>query len=282
MENKNIKIIDRTLIELWEKDSDRFIKNIEKIKKLSSLLYDIGADIIEINEDIYNLLNLKDNKKKVNNSNSFFRISNNISVVEITDDIFLKDYNKFFLKINKNIEISFKNINGFATALTYEWINAGGINVVTSFTGIGNFAPLEEILGIIQFIDNVKPLGNLTLFPKILNIFEEIACEKLPQNKPCIGNSIFNVESGVHVDGIYKNPICFEPYEPSKVGRERSIVLGKFSGKRSIKIKLTELNINCDDNKIIDILKEVKKVSNEKMRGLLDNELFEICKKVGV
>lgn len=296
MENKNVRIIDRTLIELWEKDKVKFIRNIDKIKKLSILLYEIGADIIEINSEIYELLKpaKKNNHYAINMEKK--TVINDVSEIENKiignkriyglGNMILYEFKKINTKLidyfGNDLELCFYNDYGCATALSTEWINSGGSKVITSFSGIGNITPLEEILSINKFLGNIKFRGNLVLFPKVLNLFQDIIEEDIPKNKPIIGDGIFDVESGVHVDGILKNPSCFEPFEPKLIGRSRSIVIGKFSGKKSIKIKLKELNIEYKENKIKDILNEVRNESTKKMRGLYDIELFEICKKVGV
>ena len=56
------------------------------------------------------------------------------------------------------------------------------------------------------------------------------------------------MESGIHVDGIMKNPANYEAYEPEMVGKETKIVIGKHSGTNSIKIKCREFDINIQDN----------------------------------
>lgn len=296
----DIKIIDRTLVEMYNCDTDNFKRNAEKIKEFSKLIYEIGADVIEVTPEIIKILDLvpADTRYKVKTKKEVTAVRDcdlNLDGLTILSadeiringlcDVMLHDYQKFYQKIidilGNKVEMSFSNSMHLSTAAAYEWVRSGGKSIVTSFAGIGRISPLEEVIGVFQFIDEMALRGNLTLLPKALNLYQDIVGEVIPKNKPVIGTGIFDVESGVHVDGILKNPKNFEPFEPSLIGRERCIVIGKFSGEKAIKIKLEELNIEYKNEDVPCILSEVRAVSTDKMRGLLDSELFEICKKVG-
>lgn len=296
----DIKIIDRTLVEMYNCDTDNFKSNAEKIREFSKLIYEIGADVIEVTPEIIKILNLvpADARYKVKTKKEVTAIRDcdlNLKGLTILPadeiringlcDVMLHDYQKFFEKLigdfSNEIEMCFSNSMHLSTAAAYEWVRSGGKSIVTSFAGIGRISPLEEVIGVLQFIDEMELRGNLTLLPKALNLYQDIVGEVIPKNKPVIGIGIFDVESGVHVDGILKNPKNFEPFEPSLIGRERCIVIGKFSGEKAIKIKLEQLNIKYKNEDVPCILSEVRAVSTDKMRGLLDSELFEICKKVG-
>jgi homocitrate synthase NifV len=98
------------------------------------------------------------------------------------------------------------------------------------------------------------------------------------RNKPVIGKRIFNVESGIHVDGILKQPECYEPFPPEIVGRKRKIVLGKQSGTASIRAKLSELNIQCAEKHIPIILEQVKAKAVAKNGAITKREFAQIVK----
>ena len=73
-----------------------------------------------------------------------------------------------------------------------------------------------------------------------------------------IGSALFDVESGVHVDGIAKNRQCYEPFAPELVGASRHIVVGKHSGKQALKIKLDELGLHgmYDLDRLLHLVRE--------------------------
>ena len=104
---------------------------------------------------------------------------------------------------------------------------------------------------------------NNKLFPDFANIkiwLEEIVGIKIHSFAPVIGDRIFHVESGVHVDGIMKKPANYEPYPPEEVGLKRKVILGKYSGKNSVMIKLQKLGYNeyteKDAEKLLKIIKQ--------------------------
>lgn len=297
--NKNrIEIIDKTIIVLKELYGIEFKNKISKIRELIKLLYAIGSDYIEITQEIYEELyplpekvNFKICSSKVIeiNKNYDFKYTldnlgdvsayGNIRIVGM-DDIIFRDYEKLFSDMRNylgdNIEICVKNDYCASTAMTIEWIKAGGRKVVTAFAGIGGYAPLEEVLGSISFLEKIKIRGDHTLFPKVLNVFEEITENKLDGNMPFIGEDIFNVESGIHVNGIAKNPSTYEPYDPSEIGRKRNIIIGKHSGVNALEIKLKELNIQYNRNYLNTMLDRVRRFSTQKRRGLNNEEIKEI------
>ena len=239
---------------------------------------------IEINED-YDPSNILKNEL---HNNKYELYDRNIEIVRITglENIIFYDYQKIFSEIidifNTNIEMCIKNKYGSATAMSLEWIKAGGSTVVTTFAGIGGYTHLEEILGGLSFLEKKEHQGDYKMFPKVLNLFEKITESKLQTNMPFIGKDIFNVESGIHVNGIAKNPATYEPYDPSEIGRKRNIIIGKHSGVNALEIKLKELNIEYNSEKLTFMLEDVRRLSTKNRRGLNNEEIKEIYKKCSI
>jgi homocitrate synthase NifV len=222
--------------------------------------------------------NLYDTIKNVSYSSSLEKIR----IIGLENIIFY-DYKEIFSYIiknlNHNIEMCIKNKFSSATAMSLEWIKAGGNKVVTTFAGIGGYANLEEILGGISFLNKTSLKGDYKLFPEVLNLFEEISESTLNNKMPFIGKNIFDVESGIHVNGINKNPATYEPYDPKEIGRKRNIIIGKHSGINALETKLKELNIPYSRENLKVMLEDVRKLSTENRRGLDNKEIVEIYKK---
>lgn len=285
--------IDRTIISLWETYGDKLKGKAHYLRELSWLLYSLGCSYIEINTELYKyLLPLpKDVKFKIYNSkkasseeNLNVSSDNNIRLLSL-DTTILENYEEKFTEILKRyslyIEMDIKNSIGCSTAMAYEWIKLGGKKVVVSFNGIGNHVPFEELICSLRFIDGREIKTNTKILPKILECYEKITNKKIHLNKSIIGEEIFNVESGIHVDGIFKNPKTYEPFDPEFVGRQRNFIIGKHSGLRSLKIKLGQLQISMDHINLSDLLSFVREESSRKKRALLDNEVYELCMKAG-
>jgi homocitrate synthase NifV len=173
------------------------------------------------------------------------------------------DYLQTFSKIKEthgeDVELCPANTFNCATALAAEWVISGmGNNVVSSFAGIGNFAATEELVMILRMNGLRKAKKTYEFFPEMAKLFGKISVERVRKNKPIIGKQIFDVESGIHVDGILKAPECYEPFPPEVVGQKRQITLGNKSGKASVRAKLSELNMQCAEEHIPHILERVK------------------------
>ena len=203
------------------------------------------------------------------------------------DSIMCDDYMRSFEYLKKSfsgdagrIEFCPRNHFNCATALAAEWITSGsGSCVVTSFGGIGGFAPTEEVIMILREYRLRGEDKVYKFFPEMARLFHRLTKKNVSPNKPIIGSQIFHVESGVHVDGILKQPKCYEPFAPEIVGQKRKIVLGKHSGTASIIAKLSELNINCAQERIPFILEQIKNKATEENGEVSDWDFANLLKE---
>jgi len=102
----------------------------------------------------------------------------------------------------------------------------------------------------------------------------------IPLNYPIVGGNMFTHKSGIHVDGVLKNPSLYEAFDPAKLGMTRRISLGKHSGKASIKHKLEQLGLVATPEAMELLRVEVSKVGEVKKRDLLDEEFMEIFRRL--
>lgn len=202
------------------------------------------------------------------------------------DDLMCRDFQQVFNEIRETLNgkaviFSPENSYNCATALAVMWACMGNGMISTSIVGCGNLAATEEVYMAMRVISRFKQNQNIVILRKITKWFEEVTNIKISNKKPIIGRKIFHVESGIHVDGILKNPQNYEPYKSELVGKKTKIVIGKHSGTSSVKIKCKELNIFLDDEaKINKILHIIKLKSMEKRGGLNDEEFKIIVKEV--
>jgi len=199
------------------------------------------------------------------------------------DNLITEDYLKVFGRLRESFsgEIEFCPTDryNFATALAAEWLINNGNKIVTGFAGIGGFAPTEEVVMILKLAGLRKTEKIYDFFPEMAALISKITAKPVRCNKPVLGSRIFHVESGIHVDGILKDPKCYELFPPETVGLKRKIVIGKQSGTASIKAKLAELGISCAEEKLPVILEGVRAKSEEKRGALNDMEITEIVKR---
>mgnify|MGYP001130456717 CR=1 FL=1 len=182
------------------------------------------------------------------------------------------------------IEVHTHNDFGMGVATELAAVIAGAEVVHSCINGLGERtgnAALEELmmgLHVLLGIDTPYKFDKIT---KLAELAEEISGIKIPRNKPVTGEGNFTRESGIGVDLVIKTPLAMFATDPKFTGREGKIVLGKKSGKLSVKYYLEKLGIeNISEKQTMEIVKKVKKMGINK-RALLNEEEFKnIVKEV--
>lgn len=159
-----------------------------------------------------------------------------------------------------------------ATAMAIEWLLGGGKWIATSFTGRGQLAATESVLMGMRVIGRQRVNADWTMLPELRTDFEEIFKTHVPGQAPVIGRNIFDVEAGIHADGIAKASHIYEPYQPGSVGHCRRLVVGKHSGLRAIQLKLAELQMSVPSLNLPGLLDRVQHESVRLQRSLTDDE----------
>jgi len=153
---------------------------------------------------------------------------------------------------------------GMATANTLEALMAGADFFSGTFTGIGERsgnAPIEEVCTAMKFIGNNGISVDLGMLKEICDMVESFSGFRLQPHKPIVGKNSFRHESGIHVDGMLKDPRTYENFDPSIVGQKRGIVIGKHSG-RSVIRKL--MGNRASDEKVDSVLRNIKTLSESR------------------
>ncbi|MFN3528149.1 MAG: Lrp/AsnC ligand binding domain-containing protein, partial [Candidatus Altarchaeaceae archaeon] len=185
--------------------------------------------------------------------------------------------------VNIPIEIHAHNDYGLAVANSLAAIEGGAEYVSTTINGIGERAgncSLEQLVMCLKCLYNIDVKYKTEILKKMSEYVENASNIKVSPNAPIVGENAFRHESGIHVNGLIKFPYTYETYPPEMVGQKRKFVIGKQSGKSAIKEKLKEYDIECDDDKISEILKEVKLFAENRKSALSDEEFLNIAKSV--
>ena len=165
-----------------------------------------------------------------------------------------------------------------ATAIAVSYLQRfSSGTVMTTFTGIGSKAATEQVIAAMRVMQRYKPNQDLTGLKKLRQLFEEMTGTLVDAHAPVIGERIFYVESGIHVDGVLKKPSNYESYPPELVGAHREIVLGKHSGRASVRYKLEALGLDEAEYDKDRILGQVKRLSIKKGKDVTDQEFLEIA-----
>ncbi len=182
--------------------------------------------------------------------------------------------------VGLEIEMHTHNDFGMATANALAGVYAEANYVGVTINGLGERAGnacLQEVIMSLKYLLNIDLQYDTTLFREVALYVARASGRILPVSKPIVGANIFAHESGIHGDGVIKNPLTYEVFEPEEVGLERQIVIGKHSGSASIRFKFaTEYGIQLTDEETQDILSRVRQMSVDMKRSLFDKELMYI------
>ena len=176
------------------------------------------------------------------------------------------------------IEMHAHNDFGMATANVLAGIRAGANSVAASIGGLGERAgnsPLEEIVMALKILHDVDLSIDTTRFREVAEYVAGASQRAIPIWKAIIGTNVFAHESGIHADGILKNPDNYEAFSPDAVGLERQMVIGKHSGANAIMHKFeNEFGVQIDREVASQLLERVRSAAVELKRPLFDKELM--------
>ena len=185
------------------------------------------------------------------------------------------------IKSRQSIEIGVHTHNdfGMATANAVTALETGAHWADATVLGLGERAGncrLEEIAGFLALGGKRRPYQT-TYLRNLCSTVAHAAKRQVPPNHPLVGESIFTCETGIHLQGLHKNPATYEPYEPGKVGINRKLLLGSKSGKNALRHRLDELGCSLPEDKIRQTVCLVRDQAASNRRPLNDEEILAIA-----
>jgi len=150
---------------------------------------------------------------------------------------------------------------GMATANAYMALDSGFSAVSGTIMGIGERAgntAWEELMASLSRKLFHLPLSLPQLKKTAFQISEWLKLG-IPENKPVLGKMINRHESGIHVEALLRNPASFKSaglIDDDNEGFE--LILGKYSGKSSVKLWLDRHGLSGKEEDISSILTSLK------------------------
>ena len=182
------------------------------------------------------------------------------------------------------VEIHTHNDFGMGVATELAAVEAGATVVHSCVNGLGERtgnAAMEELVLALEVLYGIEMNYDMKKFPALFDLVSKISNIPIAPNKPVCGSRNFTRESGIGVDLVIREPLAMFGTHPALTGRTGDIVLGKKSGKRSVTFSLEQMGINdVDDDKVAEILAQVKAKGISKKTILSDEEFREIVKAV--
>ncbi|NUQ61199.1 MAG: pyruvate carboxyltransferase [Pirellulales bacterium] len=184
------------------------------------------------------------------------------------------------------LAVHFHNDLGLGTANALACV-AQGVNIVQgTVNGIGERAgntPLEEVAMAVKLhkdqyrrechVDTRQLYELSRLVARLTGVEPAIT-------KPIVGDNLFVTESGVHQDGLLKDPISYLPFLPEQTGAPPvRLVLGKHSGRRAVRYRMEQHGVQLDDQQVLQVLEHLKtgpKLMSYDSKTELDQLLDEV------
>ncbi len=210
-------------------------------------------------------------------------------------------------KIGLPIEIHCHNDLGMAVANSIAaamGVIDGGQDtyINTTVNGIGERAGNADLIAIILAAKKSKAIAGryelggsikLSMAWKISKYASYAFDVPIPINQPGVGANAFAHESGIHADGVLKDPENYELFNYEELGRGdaelvetgREICTGEYGGISGFSHVMGKLDVPVkfpDREKASDILELVRYANVESQKPLVEDELVFIAKYPGI
>ena len=170
---------------------------------------------------------------------------------------------------------------GLALANAMAGVRAGADCIHTTVNGMGERSGIPDLAETILAFQNLERGEKFNLQPlmELSGYLEKVSGFFLAPNKPITGQNAFSHKSGVHTNGILKDPRTYEPFDPSILGRERKIVIDKYTGRSAVAARLDEYGIDVSPAELEVIVTRIKNIGDQR-KQLFDADILEIAEQV--
>ncbi len=189
------------------------------------------------------------------------------------------------------VSVHCHNDLGLATANTLAAVQAGARQVEVTINGLGERAgnaSLEEVVMALrtrptQFGEAGSRVQTEQITPasRLVSYLTGFAIQP---NKAIVGGNAFAHESGIHQDGVIKNPLTYEIMTPQSIGLSGSqLTIGKLSGRRGLQQKLRDLGHDVEGEALDEVYRQAialadakKEVTDADLRALMEQRAAEV------
>ncbi len=131
----------------------------------------------------------------------------------------------------------------------------------------GNAALEEIVMGLktrSNYYQAETGVATEQLFPAS-RLLTKLTGNVVQANKSIVGANAFAHESGIHQDGVIKNPLTYEIMSPESVGATKNqLVLGKHSGRAALAERIKALGYEVSSEELQRVFKGFKRLADQK------------------
>lgn len=181
------------------------------------------------------------------------------------------------------VEIHTHNDFGLAAANALAGVSAGASFVDTTVTGLGERAGnagMEEVVMALSQIYGIDTGISAARLPGIAAFVSRASGRPIPPGRPIVGGACFLHESGLHQDGIIKNRLTYEPFDPALIGSRSRIVIGKLSGRAAVKHVLCRFGVETDEDTLAEVMGLLKREAVCSKHYIEDRDVHRLYRNV--
>lgn len=187
--------------------------------------------------------------------------------------------------VDIEIEMHAHDDLGLATANSLAAVRGGATHLNTTVHGLGERAgnaALEEVVMGLKHIHGIDSGIDLHTFAELSGLVARASGKPVAWHKSLVGDGAFTHESGIHVDGLLKDPRNYQGIDPAEVGRRHQLVLGKHSGRHAVRQAYADL-LRCelDLDEADRLLPLVRRFASESKRAPEAPELMGFLAEIG-
>ena len=170
------------------------------------------------------------------------------------------------------VEVHTHNDLGLATANALAGVRGGATYISTTVNGLGERAgnaALEEVVMSLKVACGIDVGIDTRRLAAVSRLVGQASNRDVPAWKAVVGERVFSHESGLHTDGVLKNPSNYEGFPPEEVGLTRHIVAGKHSGTNGIVESYRQIGIPVSREEAQLLMSKVRSTA-QRIKGPLE------------
>ncbi len=171
---------------------------------------------------------------------------------------------------------------GLAVANSLAAVQAGAGQIECTINGIGERAgncSLEEIVMAMRTRNDLYRCSTNIVTQRLVptsRLVSKITGLDIQRNKAVVGRNAFAHESGIHQDGMLKQPLTYEIMRPEDVGFSKTdLVLGKHSGRAALADRVRSLGYQLNGSQLQELFDGFKQLADKK-KELYDGDIVAL------
>jgi 2-isopropylmalate synthase len=159
---------------------------------------------------------------------------------------------------------------GLAVANSLSALQAGARQIEGAINGIGERAGNTSTEEIIMAVKTRQDFFGVEIEADTTQIFEtsrlvsKLTGYPIQYNKAVVGRNAFAHESGIHQHGVLRDRETYEIMDPTAVGHESMIVLGKHSGRAAFADATRKMGVSLEDEDFARAFARFKELADRK------------------